>query len=407
MIIHDRFFLNGIVLFSSVYFGSLCANTFGDVEAKGFLGSDLRYFSEVNETQLSAVAEGEIYWQSEAGSDSLNAKLFTRVDDTDDERTHSDIRELNWLRYSDAWELQLGIGKVFWGVTESNHLVDIINQTDAVESADGEEKLGQPMVKLSSLNDWGVIDLYILPYFRERNFVSDAAPLGSGMRIESDKPIYESSKEERHVDVALRYSHSFDVWDFAVSHFSGTSREAFFIQRTNIENDFFITPFYALIERTGLELQATVDAWLWKLEAINQVTTANDFGFDPESFQAFSGGFEYTITGIGESTKDLGLLAEYHFDSRNENSTTALQEDVFLGARLSFNDIQDSAILAGVIVDTADSNSRLGFVEASRRFGDRWVLTLDARVYSSTNSSDPLFLLDDSDHVTLDVKYYF
>ena len=48
----------------------------------------------------------------------------------------------------------------FWGVTETAHRVDILNQTDQVESFDGEDKLGQPMVNFSWSKDWGTLDLY-------------------------------------------------------------------------------------------------------------------------------------------------------------------------------------------------------------------------------------------------------
>ena len=59
---------------------------------------------------------------------------------------------------------------MFWGVTELRHLVDIINQTDLVENLDGEQKLGQPMVQLTLLKDWGTLDFFAMPYFRERTF---------------------------------------------------------------------------------------------------------------------------------------------------------------------------------------------------------------------------------------------
>ena len=49
----------------------------------------------------------------------------------------------------------MGIDKVFWGVIESRHLVDYINQTDGVEDVDGEDKLGQPMINLGLQRDWG------------------------------------------------------------------------------------------------------------------------------------------------------------------------------------------------------------------------------------------------------------
>ena len=42
-----------------------------------------------------------------------------------------------------------GVRRVFWGVAESNHLVDVINQTDAIENPDQEDKLGQPMLNLA------------------------------------------------------------------------------------------------------------------------------------------------------------------------------------------------------------------------------------------------------------------
>jgi len=49
--------------------------------------------------------------------------------------------------------LLVGINSVFWRVVESNHLVDILNQTDLIEDIDGEEKLGQPMISLSTQQD--------------------------------------------------------------------------------------------------------------------------------------------------------------------------------------------------------------------------------------------------------------
>ena len=68
---------------------------------------------------------------------------FARWDSEDEERKHFDIRELNINHASGDWETLVGIGKVFWGVVESNHLVNIINQTDFLEGVDGEDKLGQ------------------------------------------------------------------------------------------------------------------------------------------------------------------------------------------------------------------------------------------------------------------------
>ena len=87
---------------------------------------------------------------------------FLRLDQVDENRTHWDIRELYWLYFSRVWEIRVGVRTVFWGVTELQHLVDVINQTDLVENIDGEQKLGQPMVNLALIHDWGTVELFIL-----------------------------------------------------------------------------------------------------------------------------------------------------------------------------------------------------------------------------------------------------
>ena len=77
----------------------------------------------------------------------FKAKL--RDDNKDTERNLVDIQELYFIEIGESKEIKYGISKEFWGVTETSHRVDIINQTDTTESFDGEDKLGQPMVKVS------------------------------------------------------------------------------------------------------------------------------------------------------------------------------------------------------------------------------------------------------------------
>ena len=65
-----------------------------------------------------------------------------RKDSQDTNRNLIDIQELYFLSIGESREIKYGISKEFWGVTETNHRVDIINQTDFTEALDGEEKLG-------------------------------------------------------------------------------------------------------------------------------------------------------------------------------------------------------------------------------------------------------------------------
>lgn len=383
------------------------------VDVQGHTGIEARYFTEQSASQTSAFGEFEWYWAANSQPSSITLKAFGRIDDTDDERTHGDIRELSWLYYQDTWELKAGISKVFWGVTESAHRVDIINQTDAVESPDGEKKLGQPMIHFASIRDWGVLNAFVMPYFRERNFEGIDGYLGPDVIVDNKHALYLSDSEEKHVDIALRYSHTFDIWDLGLSYFQGTDREPLMLP-TFSNDGFTLTPFYTQIQQSGIDLQATIEQWLWKLEAIHKSyrdreAYINEVSISPpEDFSALTVGFEYTLVGLAGTAMDLGVLTEYHYNTQdNAQQIDPLQNDVFIGARLTFNDIQNTALLAGWIQDLDASNSTMAFIEASRRLYDNWVITLDGRLFANEAPSDPLNFLNRADHLTLQAAYYF
>ncbi len=102
--------------------------------------------------------------------------------------------------------MRVGFRKVFWGVTESEHLVDIVNQTDLVEDLDMEEKLGQPMVNLALIRDWGTIDLFVLPGFRERTFSGPQGRFRFNPPLDVGDSQFEKHGVERQMAYAMRWS---------------------------------------------------------------------------------------------------------------------------------------------------------------------------------------------------------
>lgn len=376
------------------------------VEFSGRVGTELRLFSQdpawsgqSGQTPLSLLAEPEWYWQL-GNDDGLKFKPFLRFDQRDTERSHADIRELEWIHVSDDWELRTGIRKVFWGVTEFQHLIDVINQTDGVEDFDGEAKLGQPMINLSLVRDWGIVDLYLLPGFRERSFPGYRGRLRSSLRVDSDQAGYQSGAKELHTDLAVRWSHTLGDYDLGIYGFRGTNRDPVLTPGVDAGGNPVLAPFYEQMNQFGLDLQATLGDWLWKLELLHR--DADRSG----SYWAAQGGFEYTIVGVGESQADLGLLMEYGWDQRGQSTSAAFQNDLFLGARLALNDAASSELLAGVGYDL-DHQGRSLLVEASRRLGGSWKLSLDLRLFSSDSTLDPAAALDRDDHLQLTLERYF
>jgi hypothetical protein len=325
-------------------------------------------------------------------------KPFVRLDSNEDERSHWDIREANFLYPAEGWEVQVGISKVFWGATEFVHLVDIINQTDSVEGFSGEEKLGQPMLRFTVPQDKGMIEAFLLPWFRERTFPGEKDRLRSQPIIAADHPLYESVAEQSHLDFALRYSDTIGNADFGLYHFMGTSRDPELVLGGDMRNPILL-PYYAQIGQTGMDVQMVAGDWLLKGEALYRTGQGRDFA-------AVVCGFEYTLYGITAGGADLGIIGEYVFDDRADKSLTVFTNDVMGGFRLVLNDAAGTEILAGLMKDVEFSTSMFS-VEADRRLGGHFKLHLEALYILDAAEQDAVSPLAQDSHLAVELQYFF
>ena len=155
-------------------------------------------------------------------------------------------------------------------------------------------------------------------------------------------------------------------------------------------------PIYEVIDQTGLEIQYLLDGLAIKGEVISRSGQG-------ERFSAATYGFEYTQVGVLQTRIDLGWVVEFNHDDRLESSPFVL------GTRFSFNDIYDSQILSGFIVN--DKSKELGFLlEASRRIGECCMLSLEGIYFDDTdedNGQKKLFqAFKDDDFLRAEFIYY-
>ncbi len=301
--------------------------------------------------------------------------------DRDENRRYWDLREFYYQKAKNNWELSVGLKKIFWGVSEASHLIDVINQSDVLKSFDGEEKLGQPMVQFSWFSsNLGSLDLFYLPYHRKRGFAGEKGRFRFNTVLESGAIGYESEKEEWHPDFAVRWKHYIGILDVGLSYFTGNGREPFF----EFDEQGNINAFYPLIDQIGLDLQITAGVLLLKFESIIRKAKQQEFF-------AMDAGFEFTFSNVDDNGLDIGLLGEYLYDERDDWSLTGFQNDIFYGSRLAFNDIQDTSILGGGIYDL-DTQSHIISLEATRRLSNGLVCSIEGRIFSGV-SDEELFLL--------------
>ena len=210
--------------------------------------------------------------------------------------------------------------------------------------------------------------------------------------VAEDDARYESGAERERVDFAARGQFFLGRLELAVSHFSGTSREPRLVPAwdrinsalpptlNNIEN-VRLEPVYDVIDQTGVELLWPRGGWLWKFEGISRSGQG-------ERFEAATGGFEYTQVGLLGTAMDLGWILEYLWEEDRETlSRSPFEHDWLVGQRFTFNDTAGTEILWTLIHDP-HSEEKVVNLEASRRLGSDFKVSLEGRAY--TDTGEPL-----------------
>lgn len=223
-------------------------------------------------------------------------------------------------------------------------------------------------------------------------------------------PSLPSGGEKRHigfadpakatgVDLALRGVKSLGAVDVAASYFTGTGREPQFETITESDGQQRLRPVYPRIKQIGLEAQATLGAWLWKLEAIHKRR-------DGERVEAAVGGFEYTRYGLFDSAADLGLITEYNYDSRGRATANGLGNDLFLGLRWLANDSADSNALVGLMLGL-DGDGNVLTVEGGWRLNAQVRLNIEARRMLRADTEDALYSIRGDSYLQVGMDVYF
>ena len=215
-----------------------------------------------------------------------------------------------------------------------------------------------------------------------------------------------AAEVERTLGVGARWFHFLGPLDLGVSSFYGTAREPRFRLIGSPLAPTGVAPVYERIFQIGVDAQLNHEGWLWKLEALTRRGQGNPL-------YAWVGGFEYTMSNLGNSGLDVGLIGEYSHDSRGVGDPAApltsvsfFDDDLFVGSRLALNDVQSSELLGGVIIDV-HFGSMAWLIEASRRVGESFTMDFEVRAFSRADAEDPLYVFRRDTFVQLGLQYHY
>jgi hypothetical protein len=361
----------------------------GEVILQGRVFRPMAGFQDLANHEAELVFTGGYYRDWDEGRQALTVEPFLRLDPSG-ERSRLDFFDLSWEYRWKRWDLSVGFREVFWGVTESRHLVDVINQRDVLVGASGYVKMGQPLVGVTTRQYWGSLEVMLMPYFREQTFAGRASALWSPIPVAADEPQYQSAARNWHLDAAVRWSHSLGAWDVAATHFAGTNRDPRFVPGSDSGGRPALQPHYDVINQTGVDVQWTRGSWLWKLEVVTLDPV-------PGRYYAVVGGLEFAVADY------LSVFGEYAYDSREDRATTSVNDDFFIGAQLL---LPDGRVRAGGYVDRRTLNSLL-HVRAERRLSDVSLIALEVGGFLGRASLEPPCARRQHYYLSMNVVHFF
>jgi hypothetical protein len=112
------------------------------------------------------------------------------------------------------------------------------------------------------------------------------------------------------------------------------------------------------------------------------------YNFDENKYQSGLG-LEHTLYNF-INKKDLGILLEYY----KSNELVLLNDDLFLGCRLTFNDTNNSDIIMGIIDDISTNNHSKS-------------IEYNTRIYDNTKINIVYMSDINNDLININIRYYF
>ncbi|MBL4608090.1 MAG: hypothetical protein JKY01_09720 [Pseudomonadales bacterium] len=367
----------------------------------GLEGTVFAEESETSDTRsnFSLFISTEYYEDWNDGDDSFIFSPRFRLDQNDSERNTFDVSELAWVHVEDTWEIRTGIREVSWGVSLMGGVVDVVNQTSIVEDFFG-AKLGQPMINLSLVQDWGILDLFVLTGFRKASLPGPDSRPGLPFELNTDESKISLQNEEIiGLDYAARWQHSWESFEWALSYFYGTSREADIDFNYNVADPGIVST-YDNINQLGVELIYIWNGYSFKYES-KTVKGANNRGAGIGMYTAGLIGFEYTWGSVFGGNYDIMWDVSYMHDDRKSSFSAIMEKDIFALGVLNFNDEFDTRISFGSIWDVEDDEG-IFLINAERRIAESWKATMFAVYFYAEQKETPPEVIEQQSAAELD-----
>jgi hypothetical protein len=372
------------------------------IDSRGELGFESRAFwpdDAAATDDWNATMVGRLHLDAAAGPVTGKARVFSRLDPRDQDRSAFIPEEL-WLEVKlSRLRLRAGYQMINWTATEAFHPADVINSRYLDSAIENPEKLGEPMVSLRSEIPHGSVEAMFMPVFVEpifpsarsrQRFLPPGAALGAPLVFGRDGEAIDDHSPYRFAPQgAVRVQQTWgraDVSVHGLAHIDRSYPLVVFDAAANLPR-----PVFLPVLQAGATYQQAMGAWLFKLELAYRWYRLPDAGGDPTlpppplpNRDHFVGaaGVEYGLPHDNGSESTL-LLEGQLFVPRDADlprvAEPLFQHDVLAGVRHAFNDEASRTVMVVVIVDALRPQELFANAGYAQRLGETWTVQAGVR----------------------------
>ena len=275
---------------------------------------------------------------------SFNSRLYVRYDTENSDRNDERFDEL-WVHYSlSEWDFRAGTQLITWGSVESVSPLDVINPRDYEEDIVEPIKIGTPAVRARRRFSSSELTFFWLPYYQPTRYVGPQSYYAISGGVPNDYP-----ESRWHGDqYAARYFFNGDGYDIGISYLDAYERNAGF-EPDETATRLIGETYHS--RRFGFEATYTLDELILKSEIVYRTSDE----IDNKRTWLYSLGTEYTASSF-IAHSDLTFFAEYLAASSNAQAIELMQDDIFVAARWSFNDLYQQRFQLGYFLDLDDTS---------------------------------------------------
>lgn len=274
----------------------------------------------------------------------------------------------------------IGIGRVAWGVSETRSPIDVMVPRAVFQDMSNGPRLGQPMVEVSVLGDWGNLDAVLFPFPRPPHFGGRLAETWGGLSVASglewgDQPVG-----------GLRLTRTLGPTDIALSYVRGGDRRLWIIDQGLGDAALDIVS----LEQFGFEVQHAVGSVVLSAEG---------------SLEGPNGDVEARVVGGLNwfPTPYLTLTLEHGVTSTDPAEASPLLDDLMLGAQIITEDLRLST---QAFVDPRSGNQH-HFVIARWTATETTAIELDVLAWTGDAAQEPALALRQTNAVTVSLIKFF